>query len=126
MVDRHGELTELEGFIHPVAKPQAGDNPSARAVAGHSGTRHGLAPSTLPKEQEQKEFARELAHFIGTEFHRHKFAELMLAAPPEFLGALRGALDRDVQAVVSRSINKDLTHSSIEELRRQVIDRPLH
>ncbi|HSB96078.1 MAG TPA: host attachment protein [Spongiibacteraceae bacterium] len=113
--DKHYELTELADFVHPVAVQ---DNPGGGTVAGHSGTRHGLEPRTLPKEHDLKAFAAELAKYVEEQFAKRDYSDLTLAAPPEFLGALRNALHRNTQKIVGRTIDKDLTHCTSAELSR--------
>jgi len=112
-VDKKYELTEVADFIHPVADH---DNPTGHAVAGRSGTRHGMEPQMLPKEHDLKAFAAELAEYAGKQFVEHGYAELALVAPPEFLGALRKTLHADLQKIIGHTINKDLTHCSPGEL----------
>lgn len=120
---KNSGLTELAGFIHPHAESKLGDNPNGRAIGGHGGTRHGMEPQTLPKQVEVKEFAADLARYLEKEFSVHHFSELILVASPEFLGAVRGALNRNLQGAITHSINKDLTQSSPAELMSYVKDQ---
>jgi protein required for attachment to host cells len=61
-------------------------------------------------------FARELAHELAHDFHRGAFHQLVLVAPPRFLGVLRDALDHKLVRVLVGTVCKDLPRASAAEL----------
>lgn len=61
-------------------------------------------------------FARELAHDLAREFHLGAFDQLVLVAPPRFLGVLRDALDAKLLRAVIGSVAKDLPRATPAEL----------
>ncbi|WP_414673320.1 host attachment protein [Marinobacter nauticus] len=74
-------------------------------------------PSEDPEEQR---FAAQLSEQLEKARHEGHFDNLVLIAPPEFLGVLRHQLSKDCMAAVVKSIDKDLvrqeTDSIIEHL----------
>lgn len=71
--------------------------------------RVGVAPTTDPREVEGQKFAREIAHELATARVDQRFDELVVSAPPQFLGLLRAELDEHVRGRVKRWLDKDLT-----------------
>jgi protein required for attachment to host cells len=61
-------------------------------------------------------FARELAHDLAREFHLGAFDQLVLVAPPRFLGVLRDALDAKLLRALIGSVAKDLPRATAAEL----------
>jgi protein required for attachment to host cells len=77
-------------------------------------------PPTTPEEQARISFAKAVAGYLLKGHQERRFQKLTLIADPKFLGALRMALDPQLKPLVDREINKDLTHSSGQQLREQI------
>jgi protein required for attachment to host cells len=75
--------------------------------AGGQGVRAGASQEVDPKEAEARAFARFLADTLKKKHNEQAFKELVLAAPPHFLGLLRSALDETLSKCVSTSFDKD-------------------
>ena len=108
-------LQETEGFVHPEARLSnqelVGDS------SGKSVDQHGsLDPPTSPKVQEAQGFAKMLAGHLRELHNQQHFEQLILIAPPRFLGMLRKELHTPLDQLVTLAIDKDLTHASVEEL----------
>ncbi len=108
-------LEETEGFTHPEAhrsnRELVGDS------SGKSVDQHGtLDPATSAKEQEARGFAKMLARHLQELHNQQHFEQLILVAPPRFLGMLRKELPGPLGQLVTQSIDKDLTTASAEEL----------
>ena len=86
------------------------DKPGRVQQSGNPSLKPGMEAPTDPKEVEAKRFGGELADLVKNSHATGRFDELVLVAPPHFLGILRQELDAQVLRAVSRSINKDLTH----------------
>jgi len=69
-------------------------------------------------------FARDLVKVLLHAHNERKFTKLCLVASPEFLGVLRRVLTPQLEALVSREINKDYTQLGAAELRERI--RTLH
>ncbi|WP_437630463.1 host attachment protein [Sorangium sp. So ce854] len=103
MADAHGRK--------PNGTP--GGNGLVPGAGGGTGStylgRPGAAPDTDPKEVEAQKFARELAEVLEKGLNEHAYDALVLIAPPQFLGLLRGTVSKQVSNHVESSVDKDLS-----------------
>lgn len=106
---------EIEGYVHPAAARRPGElltgpagrrGPSSRTGIGE-GSRPGLPGARPPQEVEAARFARALAARLKEGFRTRRYRELVLAAPPRFLGLLRASLDPQVARLVVAAEAKD-------------------
>jgi protein required for attachment to host cells len=67
-------------------------------------------------------FARDIAGKLEHARTTHEFDQLVLVAPPRFLGLLRGSLDDGTAKLVIGSLDKDLAHSKESELGAQLAE----
>ena len=77
-------------------------------------------PAHTPAEQEAEHFARDISHYLMEAHQQGRFQQLVLAASPQFLGALRSLLDPHVKQLIKFEVNKDYTHSNAQQLREQL------
>jgi len=63
-------------------------------------------------------FAREVGRYLDRARLDHRFDQLVLVAPPKFLGVLRKELDKEVEKLVADELPKDLAGFSARELER--------
>jgi protein required for attachment to host cells len=86
-----------------------------------------LAHSTSPHDVEAEKFSREIARAL-LKAHRDKaYDELILVAPPTFLGLLTAALDETVNKTVRGTVGKNYTAETAETvagLVREQLDLP--
>ena len=122
---RREGLEEREGFAHPGGREHIRDRVSDRSgmkpAAGGNGVRAGITPEVDPKEAEARAFARFLADNLKQHLNRQDFKDLVLAAPPHFLGLLRAALDDAVGRCVVASFGKDYIALDANELARRIM-----
>ncbi len=85
---------------------------SGKAVGGKSG----WEPTEEPKTHEARAFAKRLAERVGKGLHEGRFDELVVAAPPKFLGMYRDAASTTVEKATICEIPKDLAKTSPQEL----------
>jgi protein required for attachment to host cells len=117
------DLEELEGFTNPGGREHVKDRVSDRSglkPAGGQGVRAGVTQEVDLKETEARIFARFLADTLKRKLNEQAFQELVLAAPPHFLGILRGALDESVPRCVVASFDKDYTTLNARELSKRI------
>jgi protein required for attachment to host cells len=69
-------------------------------------------------EHSVRTFAREVGRYLDRARLDHRFDQLVLVAPPKFLGALRKELDKEVEKLVADELPKDLAGFSARELER--------
>lgn len=127
-------LTLLRRFEHPESRERNLDlvtdrpgrtqqsiSPNMRAGGQQStGNRSAMEPPTPPKKIEQEGFARELAHELEKGLHDNAYVNLIVAANPEFLGMLRGAMSDQVKKHVTASLDKDYTAMDVRELEGRI------
>ncbi|MEE4146517.1 MAG: host attachment protein [Halieaceae bacterium] len=108
-------LAEQEDFVH--AEAHLSSHELVSDAAGKSRDPHGsYDPRTSPTKHEADNFALLLARRLKEMHNDQHFDQLILIAPPAFLGQLRGHLSKPLDKLVERSIHKDLTTSAIEEI----------
>jgi protein required for attachment to host cells len=69
---------------------------------------------------EDERFAKELCESLSRSFSVNAFRELIIVAPPKFLGRLRRNLTAPVRKVVKLEIDKDYTQFRPEQLADHV------
>ena len=107
-------VTTLE---HPLSAAKTSDIMSDRAgrVQQRTGPQRSAAdPHTTPKGIEADHFARELASLLDVE--RARYAQLVLVAPPHFLGLLRSHLSQAVQGALTTCVTHNWTDVPEHEL----------
>jgi protein required for attachment to host cells len=108
-------LEEVEGFAHPEAHKSNRD--LASDSAGKSVDQHGaLESATSPKAHEAENFARMLAQHLKDLHNQQHYEQLVLIAPPQFLGLLNKQLPKPLDKLVTKTVDKDLTTHSIEDI----------
>lgn len=85
---------------------------------GHAS--HAMAPRIDAHRYEKLQFARALAEELVKGAETNAFRRLVLVAPPQTLGDLRGLLPDRVRSLVQAEIPKDLTHLSLPAVHRQL------
>ena len=108
-------LVEQEDWVHSAAslsnRELVGD------AAGKSVDLHGsLDPATSAKEHEEEMFAKSLGKHLKELHNQKHFDQLILIAPPKFLGYLRKELPEPLDKLVTKTIDKDLSLVGVEAL----------
>ncbi len=111
-----GVLTLVEEREHPESRAKNADLVSDKPGRTFPGSTHteraGMEEPTIPKRHEAEVFARELADDLSRRHNEHTIGELVITAPPGFLGMLRGALGTHSNKVSDRVmlwLDKDYT-----------------
>jgi protein required for attachment to host cells len=101
----------------------ARDKPGRGLKADHV-SRHTFDPPTDWHEHQKEKMAMRLGELLEKESQKQTFDELIMIAPPKFMGLLRLHLSQAVQDKVTTHITKDLTHLNEKELKKHVFQRP--
>jgi protein required for attachment to host cells len=125
--DTHmGPITELDSIVHTEARlheqKMTSDLPGKGSGKGGNG-RHAYEDETSAKDQENINFAKEVANELDTARKEDKFKQLILVAAPEFLGNLRNQLNAQTQKMTCFELAKNLSHLSTEEIREHLPER---
>jgi protein required for attachment to host cells len=110
-------FAEIEDFLNPEARgrePAQDRPPRTHDRMGNS--RHAIEPRTSPEEKAVEFFAHELDASLERGRTGHRYTELVLVAPPQFLGAMNAALGEKVRACVTAEVPKDLTSADMPEI----------
>ena len=113
------KLEEIESMLNPEGRlhdreMQSDAEPrfSGRAGGGPASDRE----TQGAVEHAVKVFAREVGRYLEKARTDHRFDELVLVAPPKFLGALRKELGKEVEKLVVEELPKDLSGFNARDL----------
>lgn len=110
-------------FMGDRTKPsETGDGRPGRVHERHGTGRHAMEPTSDPKRQAQQEFAGDLAAELRRATDDGTLDHIVLVAPPQMLGDLRGTLDDRVRDKVIAELDKDLAKLKIHELPAHLSD----
>jgi protein required for attachment to host cells len=116
----------VTGFTHPDSREKARDIATDRPGRTNDGT-DAYMPGTDPQQAAKERFATRLARWLEREAGRDNYSQLVLVAPPAFLGELRDALDDNTRERVVRSIDRNLSnirdHELVPRLQRELDQR---
>jgi len=126
--EESGALALLEEHEHPGSRAHNRDLTTDKPGTTFSGGgvskgRSSMEPRTEPQEVEAEKFARELGDLLARSFDAHAFDELIIAAPPKFLGLLRETLatHKDhVERRVKMWVEKDYTELEPRDLAERL------
>jgi protein required for attachment to host cells len=122
------QLVEIEDLLNPDARLQERElqSDAEPRFNGHGGVgKAGSSPTGGPAsdretqgavEHSAKVFARELGRYLEKARTDHRYDELVLVAPPKFLGALRKELDKEVEKLVTGELPKELSGLNAREI----------
>jgi protein required for attachment to host cells len=122
------QLVEIEDMLNPDArlKERELQSDAEPRFNGHGGVgKAGSSRTSGPAsdretqgavEHSAKVFARELGRYLEKARTDHRYDELVLVAPPKFLGALRKELDKEVQKLVTGELPKELSGLNAREI----------
>jgi protein required for attachment to host cells len=115
------KLVEIEALVNPQARLQDRDlqTDAEPRFNGHGGVgKPGSAPTGGPASDRETQgavehsvrvFAKDIGRYLEQARNQHRYDELVLVAPPKFLGALRQELDKEVEKLVAEELPKDLS-----------------
>jgi protein required for attachment to host cells len=123
-------LDEIDDLVNPSGRAQDRElqTDAEPRFSGHGGVgKPGGSRTSGPAsdreaqgavEHSVRTFAREVGRYLDRARLDHRFDQLVLLAPPKFLGALRKELDKEVEKLVADELPKDLSGLSARELER--------
>ena len=93
-----------------------------RVQESHEVTRHTYSPHEDYKDAEKKEFIKKISDIINENLNEYDC--LVLIAPAERLGEIRGYLQSSVKEKITREINKDLVKAPLEKVYKYATELP--
>lgn len=124
------QLTEIEDLLNPAGRSHDRDlqTDAEPRFNGHGGVgKAGSGRTGGPASDREAQgavehsvgvFAREVGRYLDKARLEQRFDQLVLVAPPKFLGALRKELGKEVEKLVSEELPKDLAGFNVRELER--------
>ena len=112
-------ISEIADYAHPESRQHDRDLTSdlpGRSFDSAGEGRHAMEPPLRAHKHEADQFAAQLAGALEKGRTEHRFARLVLIAPPEFLGLIRRHLSGPTAQTVVAEIDKSLIHLDGEEL----------
>jgi protein required for attachment to host cells len=116
---RAGRMIEFEDFVDPEARtpghePEHAPPPRVHDRVGEA--RHAIEVHTSPREKAALQFAASLGSYLKHAHGRRRYREMVLIAPPRFLGALNAALGAHVGETVLLRVAKNMVRLSASEI----------
>lgn len=124
-LNANAPLIELEDKVHPSSRLHGRDletDSPPRVFDSQGHARHAIEPKTDIKEQQADAFALELSNYLEEMRNTNRYDKLYLIASPHFLGLLRGHFKQGVTELLAETVDKDLTHHSVEDIRAHLPD----
>lgn len=116
-------LTEVACFAEPEARAAESTLTTHRPPTVNESmgfARHSIEPHTPLRDKITAHFARLLCDALDAGRNEGRFEQLVLVAPPRFLGALHKALDEGLRQRVVREIRHDLTELPPRDLKERL------
>lgn len=116
-----GGFDEVVDFPNPEGRMSVAELGGQGLPSGHDRMgpgRHAIEPHTLLVDKVSQRFAAELAQVLQRGRIENRFDALILIAPPRFRGQLKRELDPQVIRRIVAEVDKDLSDSSIDVIRR--------
>jgi|HigsolmetaAR202D_1030399.scaffolds.fasta_scaffold07930_2 Protein required for attachment to host cells len=126
---RIGPLEELEDLTNSQARQHEGDiyySEQTRKLEMGADNLHqsnDYQPARTPEQVLAERFAKEVASYLRRGALEKRYQRLVLAAGPQFLGALRNELDGNTRAKVTLELPKDLSKLRADQLRSYLPER---
>lgn len=126
METRSGPIQEIESVVHAEARlreqKMTSDLPG-RASGNSGGAGFSFEDETSPKEQENINFAKQIAKELDVARKNNKFKQFALVAAPGFLGNIRNQLNPKIQKLICFELAKNLAHLDAAEIRSHLPER---
>ncbi|MGB8273930.1 MAG: host attachment protein [Alphaproteobacteria bacterium] len=108
---------------HERMRDLVSDKPGRTQESSPTGIRSAMEPTTDWHRMEKTQFAKYMADILEKAALAKAYDQLVLVAPPQCLGDLRGVMGRHAKDRVIAEFDKDLTHVPIHELAQHFGDK---
>ena len=119
-------LAEKESLVHAAGRLHEGDLITDRRGAdvqeSTSSATRSSGEEEVASKHENELFAKEVAQHLYKARVGNNLEELIMVAPPKFLGLLRDKLDGPTQKLVTHTLSKDLSKASMADIQAAVSD----
>jgi protein required for attachment to host cells len=115
------QMLSQESIANPATREEGSDRPG-RSFSSISRRRSSVGQTDWHRQTEER-FARHVAGVLE-DAAKDDDAELVIAAPPQFLGSLRDQLNASVKRRLVAEINKDLVHRETDVIAEAIARHP--
>ena len=112
VLDREQHLQEIDDLLNPQGRMQDRDLTTDAHPRRDGSVRE--EPSAV--EHSVERFTKRIGDYLEKARNEHRYDELVLVAPPAFLGSMRKELGKEVGKLVAKEMPKDLSWFSVREL----------
>lgn len=116
-------LEEIGDFINAATRMpghQLEHAPPSRVHDRFGESRHAIDPRTPPRDKAAAKFASVLGSELERGHAERRYRDLVLIAPPRFLGVLNGTLGKHLRESVVLEVAKNLTRHSAATIRAEI------
>jgi protein required for attachment to host cells len=109
-------LVEVDNLLNPegrLSDREINTDARGRFSGGHTGE-----DDVGAVDHQVELFAKRVGDYLDKARTDHRYDELVLVAPPKFLGALRKELGKEVEKMVTEELPKDLSWFNARELEQ--------
>ena len=120
---KKNSLTLVECLYNPEAKVKEADIVSDRIGSSAQSNGHGhqsFSSKTSAKEYGEEVFAKEINDFLEKSRNKNSFKDLVVIAPPSFLGVIKKKLNKELSKQVVSYMNKDFSSKEDNEIAKLV------
>jgi protein required for attachment to host cells len=120
VTDREQRFTQVEDLSNPAGRMQDREletDARDRFPGGNS-----WEPRVGAVEHASELFAKRVGDYLDVARQEKRYDQLVLVAPPKFLGALRKELHKEVQKLVADELPKDLSWFNPRDLHHYLSD----
>jgi protein required for attachment to host cells len=113
-------MIEIEDFVNPEARTPGHELEHAPPPRVHDRIgegRHAIEAHISPREKAALQFATMLGSHLKHAYDEQRYRDLVLIAPPRFLGALNAALGVRLGETVLLRVSKNLTRRPANQIR---------
>lgn len=107
------EIDHAEGRLQ---EREINSDKPGRSFSSFDSQKHSVSNEESGKEHIKKQFARSLIERLEKHAHLKDFEHLILVAEPHLLGLLREQLTPTLKKTLKDSLDKDLAHTTMQEL----------
>ncbi|WP_017464142.1 host attachment protein [Dyella ginsengisoli] len=121
---RGGPWTVVSCLANPDGRAPGRDATTERAprtMESVGSARHAIEPHTSLRDKSSERFARMLRDELERGCTERRCEQLVLVAPPRFLGTLHGVLDKALRERVSGELHNDFTALEELDVRERVL-----
>lgn len=103
-----------------LSSAELGSDKPGRSHDSMGGARHSIEPKMDIHKKEKINFIQHIADYLNHSENKKEFDQLFICAASETLGHLRKLLNKQVSSLVTKEINKDLSHSNKNDILEHI------